>query len=54
MHVIGAIIIVVVIVIALPVSFFVGGAVMSVVLGYFLGDNAEREHEGSELLDLNT
>jgi hypothetical protein len=52
--VIGAIIIVVVIVIALPVSFAMGGAVASAVLGFFLRDNAEREHEGSELLDLNT
>ena len=49
----GAVIIVVVIVIALPVGFAMGGAVASAVLGFFLKDAAERDHAGSELIDLN-
>jgi hypothetical protein len=52
--VIGAVIIILVIVIALPVGFAMGGAAASMVLGFFLRDNAEQEHEGSELIDLYT
>jgi hypothetical protein len=49
----GPIIIVVVTVIALPVSFLVGGAVVAAVLSGALKKNAEATHEGSELIQLN-
>lgn len=50
----GALIIVVVLVIVLPVSFLVGGAVVAAILTSALNGNAKRTHEGSELIDLNT
>lgn len=50
---IGAVILAVVIVIVIPVSVLMSGAVLSGVLGRFLKDNAEATHEGSELLDLD-
>lgn len=50
----GPIIIVIVTVIALPVSFLVAGAVIAAVLSGALKSNAEATHEGSELIDLNT
>jgi len=49
----GPIIVVFVIVIALPVSFLVGGAVVAAVLSTALKGNAEATHEGSELIELN-
>ena len=50
----GPIIIVIVIVLVLPVGFAMGGAVAAAVIGFFLRDNGEKEHEGSELIDLYT
>ena len=49
----GPVIIVSVLLIVLPVSFFVGGAVVAMVLSSQLKSNAEATHEGSELIDLN-
>lgn len=49
----GPFIIVFVLLIALPVSFLVGGAVVAAVLSMSLKSNAEATHEGSELIDLN-
>jgi hypothetical protein len=49
----GPFIIVFVLLIALPVSFLVGGAVVAAVLSIALKSNAEATHEGSELIDLN-
>jgi hypothetical protein len=49
----GPFIVVFVLVIALPVSFLVGGAVVAAVLSHSLRTNAEATHEGSELIDLN-
>jgi hypothetical protein len=49
----GPIIIVIVTVIALPMSFLIGGAVVAAVLGGALKSNAEATHEGSELIELN-
>jgi len=40
-------------VIALPVSFLIGGAVVAAVLTMSLKSNAEATHEGSELIDLS-
>jgi hypothetical protein len=52
--VIGAILLVLAIVIALPVGLLVAGAVLSAILGWFLRNDAEESHPGSELIDLNT
>jgi hypothetical protein len=50
----GTIIFLVVLLVALPVGFLVGGLVVSAVLGWLFTDRAEATHEGSELIDLNT
>lgn len=50
---IGPILITLVLVVALPVTFFVMGTVISVTLGHFLTKNGEAVNEGSELIDLN-
>jgi len=52
--VLGAVILVLVIVFVLPSAVLVSGGVAAAVLGYFLKDEAEQRHAGSELLDLNT
>ena len=49
----GGAIIAVVLFIVIPVGVLMTGAVIAAGLGWALRDNAEREHEGSELLDLN-
>lgn len=49
----GAVIIVVVVVIALPVAFLVTGAVLSAFMGWSLRANGEDTHPGSELTELN-
>ena len=50
----GAIAIVVVVVVVLPVSFMMSGAAVSAILGFLLKQTADAAHEGSELIDLNT
>ncbi|MEY2431680.1 MAG: hypothetical protein QOC92_1405 [Acidimicrobiaceae bacterium] len=50
----GPFIIVFVLLIGLPVSFLMGGALVAAVLSIALKSNAEATHEGSELIDLNT
>lgn len=49
----GAIILVVVLVFVLPVSFLMSGGLASALIGYFLKDDAEQRHAGSELIELN-
>jgi flagellar basal body-associated protein FliL len=49
----GPIIVVFVLLIVLPVTFLVGGAVVAIALSMSLKSNAEATHEGSELIDLN-
>ena len=49
----GPLIIAVVIVLILPVVFLVTGAVIAAITGYFLKQNGEATHEGSELIELN-
>jgi hypothetical protein len=51
--VIGPILILVAIVVAIPVAVLMSGAVASMILGWFLKDDAEERYEGSELIDLN-
>ena len=50
---IGPVITVIAIVIAVPVAVLMSGAVASLIMGYFLRDDAEARYEGSELIDLN-
>jgi len=52
--VIGAVIIVLVLVVVLPVGFLVGGAVVAGLLGSALKADGEARNAGSELIDLNT
>lgn len=49
----GPIIILVVLFVGLPVSFFVIGTAISVLLGHFLCREGEIRNEGSELIELN-
>ena len=51
---VGAVIIVVVLVVVLPVLIIMSGAVVAAILGSTLKAEAERSHEGSELIELNT
>lgn len=50
----GAIIVAIVIVVVIPVSLFMGGAVAAGFIGNVARRDAEQRHEGSELIDLNT
>lgn len=49
----GAAIIAVVIIVVIPVSVMMTGAVVSSILGWALKDNGEQTHEGSELIELS-
>lgn len=49
----GALIMVFILLIALPVSFLVGGAVLAAIFGQSLTVTKARDHEGSELAELN-
>ena len=49
----GALVIAVILLVVIPVSIMLTGAVVAGVLGWALKDNAEATHEGSELIDLN-
>jgi hypothetical protein len=52
--VVGAIIIAIVLVVALPVVVLMSSVLVAAGLGYVLMDEAERSHAGSELVELNT
>lgn len=49
----GALIMVIVLLVVLPVSFLMGGAVLAGLFGQSLSTAKERDHEGSELVDLD-
>jgi flagellar basal body-associated protein FliL len=51
--VLGAAIMVLVLLVVLPVSFLIGGAVLAAVFGQSLTVAKERDHEGSELVELS-
>jgi hypothetical protein len=51
--VLGALITVAVLVVVIPVTLCMSGAVAAGLLGYFLKETVEDDHEGSELIDLN-
>lgn len=50
----GPILIIVALLVVLPISFFVIGTVLSVLLGHTLRKEGEYMNEGSELIELNT
>lgn len=50
---IGAAIIVVVLIVVIPVSILMSGALGSAIIGFFLKKDVDANHEGSELIDLN-
>ena len=50
---IGAVIIAIVLVIAIPVAVLMSGGVAAAVIGHFLKEEGEASHPGSELIDLN-
>lgn len=49
----GTLIFLVVLLVVIPVSVMMTGAVVSGVLGWALKDNGEHTHAGSELLELS-
>ena len=49
----GAVIVAIIIVIVIPVSLMMSGAVVAGLLGWSLKDDAAERYEGSELVDLN-
>jgi len=49
----GAIVLVVILVVVIPVTVCMSGAVIAAILGWSLKDTAEEDHQGSELIDLN-
>ena len=49
----GAIAIIFVLVVVLPVVVMMSGGVIAAVIGYFLRIDVDKSHEGSELIDLN-
>ena len=50
---VGAVLVVIAVVIVLPITFMLIGAIISAAFGYALKHNAEQTHEGSELLETN-
>jgi len=50
---IGALILAAVILVVIPVGFLMTMAVVSAIMGTAMKANAEAEHEGSELIELN-
>ncbi len=50
---IGAIILAVVILVVIPVGFLMTMAVVSGIMGFAMKSNADAEHPGSELIELN-
>lgn len=49
----GPLVIVLVLCIGIPVAVMLSGAVGAGLLGFFLKDSVDRDHEGSELLETN-
>lgn len=51
--IIGALVIAVIIIFALPIAFLMSGTLGAMTMGYLLKENAEAAHPGSELLETN-
>jgi hypothetical protein len=50
----GALILAFILLVFIPVSVMMSGAVVAAVLGWSAKETVEANHEGSELIDLNT
>lgn len=50
---IGALLVAIAIVAAIPIALMVQGAVLSGIFGWVLKEYGEDSHDGSELIDLN-
>ena len=50
---IGAVIMVIVLLVVLPVAFLMGGAVLAAIFGQSLSKSKERDYQGTELGDLS-
>jgi hypothetical protein len=51
--IIGALVVAVVIVFALPIAFLLSGTLGAITMGWLLKENAEATHPNSEYLDTN-
>jgi hypothetical protein len=51
--VLGALILALIIVVVIPVSILMTGAVVAAILGWAAKEDAEARYEGSELIDLS-
>lgn len=51
--VLGAILMVVILLVILPVSMLIGGGVLAAIFGQAMSVAKDRDNEGSELVDLN-
>lgn len=49
---IGALVLIVALVVAIPVGFLMSMSIAAAILGWSLTDDAEKRHEGSELVEL--
>ena len=49
----GAVLMVIILVVVLPVGFLIGGAVLAAIFGQSLSSAKEQEFEGTELGDLS-
>ena len=49
----GALVVAFIIIVLLPVTLMMSGAVVAAITGWALKDDGEARHEGSELIDLN-
>ena len=49
----GAIAVVIALVLVIPVAVIMSGGILAAIMGTLLKIDAEKRHEGSELLDLN-
>jgi len=49
----GALILIAILLVAIPVGVAMSGAVVAGILGWALKENGEATHDGSELIDLN-
>ncbi|MEM9562441.1 MAG: hypothetical protein AAGA93_07500 [Actinomycetota bacterium] len=49
----GVILIVLALLVVIPVGFLMSTSVAAAVLGFLLKDDADRRHDGSELLETN-
>jgi cytochrome b subunit of formate dehydrogenase len=49
----GALVMVFILLVVIPVGVLMSGAIVAAVLGWVLRDDAEKRHEGSELIETN-